>query len=153
MNSIQPNYSGAGLKIGIVQSRFNEKIVNVMAAACVKALVEHGVSTHEIDLYTVPGALEIPLMLQTLALTARYNALIALGAVVRGETYHFEIVCNESARGVMDVSLDTGVPVANAILTTDSDEQAIARVEEKSTDAARLAIEMAHLLKSVRNPE
>ena len=153
MNSIQPNYAGAGLRIGIVQSRFNEKIVNVMAAACVKALVDHGVNSREIDLFTVPGALEIPLMLQTLALTDRYNALIALGAVVRGETFHFEIVCNESARGVMDVSLETGVPVANAILTTDSDEQAMARVEEKSTDAARLAIEMAHLLKAVRNPE
>ena len=153
MNSIQQNLDGAGLRIAIVQSRFNEAIVKRMAATCEKTLLAHGVSAHDIDFATVPGALEIPLMLQTFALTGRYDAMIALGAVIRGDTYHFEIVCNESARALMDVSLDCGVPVANAILTTNSDEQALERIEEKSAEAALVAIEMAHLVKAVRNPQ
>jgi len=150
MNSTTPDLNGAGLRIGVVQSRFNERIVNGMAAACEKALLAHGVGGNSIDHVTVPGALEIPLAVQAMALTDRYHELIALGAVIRGETYHFEVVSNESARGVMDVSLETGVPVANAILTTDTDEQALARIEEKSADAARVAIEMANLVRSMR---
>ena len=153
MNTIPQNLDGAGLRIAIVQSRFNEAIVKRMAVTCEKTLLAQGVNAHDIDFATVPGALEIPLMLQTFALTGRYNAMIALGAVIRGDTYHFEIVCNESARALMDVSLDCGVPVANAILTTNSDEQALERIEEKSSEAALVAIEMAHLVKAVRNPQ
>lgn len=152
MNSIEPDFSGKGLRIGMVQSRFNGDIVDRMSAACEKALLAHGVAARDIDRVTVPGALEIPLALQTFALTERYDALIALGAVIRGETYHFEIVSNESARGVLDVSLETGVPIANAILTTDTEEQALSRIEEKSADAARVAIEMAHLVQLIRKP-
>jgi len=152
MNSIQPDFTGKGLRIGLVQSRFNEAIVDRMSAACEKALLAHGVLAQDIDRVTVPGALEIPLALQTFALTERYDALIALGAVIRGETYHFEVVSNESARGVLDVSLETGVPVANAILTTDTEEQALSRIEEKSSEAARVAIEMARLLRHIRKP-
>lgn len=152
MNSIQPDFSGKGLRIGMVQSRFNQAIVDRMSAACEKALLAHGVVAQDIDRVTVPGALEIPLALQTFALTERYDALIALGAVIRGETYHFEIVSNESARGVLDVSLETGVPIANAILTTDTEEQALSRIEEKAADAARVAIEMAHLVQLIRKP-
>lgn len=152
MNSIEPDFSGKGLRIGMVQSRFNGAIVDRMSAACEKVLLANGVAARDIDRVTVPGALEIPLALQTFALTERYDALIALGAVIRGETYHFEIVSNESARGVLDVSLETGVPIANAILTTDTEEQALSRIEEKSADAARVAIEMAHLVQLIRKP-
>jgi 6,7-dimethyl-8-ribityllumazine synthase len=152
MKSHPPDLSGKGLRIGIVQSRFNEALVQRMAKACMKALVEAGVKADDIDHVTVPGALEIPLALQTFALTGNYHALIALGAVVRGETYHFEVVSNESARGVMDVSLQTGMPVANAILTVNTGEQALARVDEKSAEAALVAIEMAHLVQGIRKP-
>jgi 6,7-dimethyl-8-ribityllumazine synthase len=146
MNTISPNLEGKGLCIGIVQSRFNEPVVTRMCATCVDVLTQHGVAATDIDLVTVPGALEIPVTLQTLALTRHYHALIAIGAVIRGETYHFEVVSNESCRGVMDVMLETGVPIANGILTTNTDEQAMSRVEEKGADCARVAIEMANAL-------
>jgi 6,7-dimethyl-8-ribityllumazine synthase len=144
------NHDGTGLSVGIVQSRFNESIVTRMAEACRAELQRLGVAADHIDLATVPGALEIPLALQCMALTGRYDALVALGAVIRGETYHFEVVSNESARGVMDVALETGVPVANAILTTNDDAQAEARVTEKSAEAARVAVEMARLMRSLK---
>lgn len=149
MNSIKPNLDGRELKIGIVQSRFNEPVVVKMNAACVAALRANGVAEADIDHITVPGALEIPVALQTMALTRHYDALIAIGAVIRGETYHFEVVSNESCRGVMDVMLETGVPIANGILTVDTDEQAEARVNEKGADCAHAAIEMAHALKAI----
>ncbi len=142
----QANWDGKSLSIGIVQSRFNEHIVGKMASACVAELKKCGVEEGRIAHLTVPGALEIPLALQTMALTHKYDALIAIGAVVRGETYHFEIVCNESCRGVMDVMLETGVPIANGILTTNTDAQAEARVDEKGADCAHVAIEMAHAI-------
>lgn len=147
MNKLNPSNaaSGAGLRIGLVQSRFNEPIVNKMVAACVAELVKCGVSEANIDHASVPGALEIPLACQAMAMSDQYDALIAIGAVIRGETYHFEVVSNESCRGVMDVALETGVPIANGILTTNTDEQALARVEEKGADCARVAIEMARL--------
>ncbi|MCA3000812.1 MAG: 6,7-dimethyl-8-ribityllumazine synthase [Rhodocyclaceae bacterium] len=142
---------GHGLHIGLVQSRFNEPIVNQMVAACLKELAVLGVSPEKVDAASVPGALEIPLLLQSMALTGRYDALIAIGAVIRGETYHFEVVSNESCRGVSEVALHTGVPIANGILTTNTDEQALARVEEKGADCARVAVEMALLIASVTN--
>ena len=98
---------------------------------------------------TVPGALEIPLVLQTLAQSGRFDALVALGAVIRGETYHFEVVSNDSCRAVMDVQLDTGVPVANGILTCENDEQAEVRMQPKGADCAQAAVEMANLQKAL----
>jgi 6,7-dimethyl-8-ribityllumazine synthase len=149
-----PVLRGEGLHIGIVWSRFNEEIVRMLVTACDKQLVELGVAATDIDVVSVPGALEIPIALQTLALerrgfTRRYDALVALGAVVRGETYHFEIVANESARGILDVQLETGVPVANGVLTTDTEEQAKGRAAVKGAEAARVAIEMANTLRAV----
>lgn len=149
MNSIPINTSGAGLSIGVVQSRFNGDIVDKMVAACVAELGALGVANEAITHASVPGALEIPLALQTMALTGRFDALVAIGAVIRGETYHFEVVSNESCRGVTDVSLETGVPIANGILTTNTDEQALARVVEKGQDCARVAVEMARLVSAI----
>ena len=140
---------GQQLRIGIVQSRFNEPIVLGMLDACVAELQKNGVDPASIDHVSVPGALEIPVALQTMAHTQNYDALIAIGAVIRGDTYHFEVVSNESCRGVMDATLETGVPIANGILTVDSDEQAMARVHEKGADCARAAIEMAHTLRTI----
>ena len=150
MNIIKQNLDGSALKIGIVQSRFNEPVVMKMNQACVDALLAHGVKVANITHITVPGALEISIALQTMALTHQFNALIAIGAVIRGETYHFEVVSNDSCRGVMDVMLETGVPIANGILTVNSDEQALARVVEKGGDCARAAIEMAHAVALLR---
>ena len=149
MNSNKINLDGRDLRIGIVQSRFNEAIVTGILDACVKELERHGVDAAAIDLVSVPGALEIPVVLQTMAHTQRYDALIAIGAVIRGDTYHFEVVSNESCRGVMDATLETGMPIANGILTVDTDEQALARVAAKGADCARAAIEMAHTLKAI----
>lgn len=149
MKSIKQNRDGRGLKIGIVQSRFNEPVVEKMFDACVKALRAGDIAETDIDHVRVPGALEIPVALQAMALTRKYDALIAIGAVIRGETYHFEVVANESCRGVMDVMLETGVPIANGILTVETDAQAEARVEEKGTDCAHVAIEMAHTLNAI----
>jgi len=144
-----PDTSGAGLRIGIVVGRFNRPIGEGLLAACTAELVKLGVRQQDISVVSVPGALEIPLALQKLAGTGGFQALIALGAVIRGETYHFEVVSNESAAGVMSVQLDTGVPVANGILTTDTDAQAGARMAEKGADCARVAVEMANLLKAI----
>lgn len=142
-------HDGHGLKIGLVQSRFNEPVVDKMVAACRKQLGAQGVAAADIVCVSVPGALEIPLALQSMAQTGDYDALIAIGAVIRGETYHFEVVSNESCRGVGEVALQTGVPIANGILTTNTDEQALARVEEKGADCARVAVEMARLIKRI----
>jgi len=150
MKQIEINLNGAGMRIGIVQSRFNEKVCEGLLSACRTRLVQQGVKEEHITLATVPGALEIPLVLQTMAQSGRFDALIALGAVIRGDTYHFEVVSNESARGVGEVQLHGGVPIANAILTTDTDEQAEVRMSVKGAEAALVAIEMAHLLKELK---
>lgn len=154
MKAAAQNLRGEGLRVGIVWSRFNEEIVRELLTACDRALVELGVAPADIESHSVPGALELPLMLQALALERRgfgrrFDALIALGAVVRGETYHFQVVANESARGILDVQLETGVPIANAVLTVDTEEQARARTAEKGADAARVAVEMANALKAI----
>lgn len=146
MKKIEQNLSGKTLHIGIVLSRFNSEIGEGLLSACLAELRAQGVNDDNITLVTVPGALETPLALQKLAQNKMYDALIALGAVVRGDTYHFEIVAQESARGINIVQLDTGVPIANAILTTDTDAQALARMQEKGRDAALVAIEMANLV-------
>jgi 6,7-dimethyl-8-ribityllumazine synthase len=146
MDTIVPNLDGAELRIGIVQARFNAWAGEALLAACLGELANLGVDEDDITVLTVPGALEVPLALQTLAATADFDALVGLGCVVRGETYHFEIVAEQSAAGLARVALDHHVPVVNAILTTENDEQARARVVEKGVDAARVAVEMANLL-------
>ena len=138
---------GHGLRVGVVQARFNAEIVDALAEGCIAELKRLGVS--HIEHLRVPGALEIPLALQALAHSEHFDAMVALGCVVRGETYHFELVCNDSGRGVMDVQLTTGVPIANAILTVEDDAQARARIP-KGADAARVAVEMACLLKGMK---
>ena len=141
----ESNLDGAGVRIGIVQARFNETVGNGLLSACLAELTRLGVMNEDILHVTVPGALEVPLALQKLAETNQFDALIALGAVIRGETYHFELVSNESGAGITRVGLDAGIPIANAILTTENDEQAEVRMHEKGADAARVALEMANL--------
>jgi len=147
--SAGPELNGAGLRIGVVVSRFNRSVGEGLLDACKAALASHGVRAADVRVISVPGALEVPLALQKMANTGKYQALIALGAVIRGETYHFEIVANESASGITTVALDTGVPVANGILTTENEEQARARIAQKGADCAAAAIEMAHLMKKL----
>ena len=149
MDELAPDHSGSGLKIGIVMSRFNTDVGEGLLSSCTATLVKQGVSAADVQIVTVPGALEVPLALQKMATSGRYDALVALGAVIRGETYHFEIVSNESCSGITSVQLDTGVPIANGILTTENDDQALARMMEKGADCAMAAIEMANLLKKL----
>ncbi|MBO7174077.1 MAG: 6,7-dimethyl-8-ribityllumazine synthase [Burkholderiaceae bacterium] len=147
MDIIENSLDGRALRIGIVQARFNDYAGAGLLDACVKELLKLGVVEEDITLIRVPGALEIPFALQQLASTEEYDALVAIGAVIRGETYHFEVVSNESASGIMQVSLDFDIPIANAVLTTENDEQTQARLLEKGTDAAKVAVEMANLRK------
>lgn len=142
---IEGSLDGTGLQIGIVMSRFNAWASEGLLEACKAELLKLGVREEDISLMTVPGALEIPFALQRLASTDNYDALIAIGTVIRGETYHFELVSNESAAGIMQVSLDFDIPVANAVLTVETEEQARTRLVEKGTDAARVAVEMGNI--------
>ncbi|KPN74214.1 MULTISPECIES: 6,7-dimethyl-8-ribityllumazine synthase [Neisseria] len=146
MNIIEPDHEGTNLRIGIVQARFSNEIGSAMLKVCTDKLISLGVHTDNITVATVPGALEVPLILQEMAQSMQYDALIAIGAVIRGETYHFELVANESGAAITRVGLDYHMPIANAILTTENDEQAHARIEEKATDAAVVAVECANLL-------
>ena len=150
IEEIEPDHRGAGLRIGIVVGRFNSDIGEGLLSSCTAALIKHGVNAQDMQIITVPGALEIPLILQTMARSGKYHALIALGAVIRGETYHFEIVSNESCAGITRVQLDTGVPIANGILTTENDDQALARVAQKGADCALAAVEMARTLEKIK---
>jgi 6,7-dimethyl-8-ribityllumazine synthase len=129
------------MRLGIVASRFNEAIASQLLERARREAERLGAET---SVLSVPGALEIPLALQWLAQSGRFDALVALGAVIRGETYHFEVVASESARGLMDVALDFGLPIANGILTTDDEAQAEARLD-KGAEAVRVAVEMARL--------
>ncbi len=149
IKEIEQNLDGKGLRIAIVMSRFNIDIGEGLLSACTAELVKRGVDENDMILVTVPGALEIPLALQKLANSGGYDALVALGAVVKGDTYHFEIVCNEASSGINAVQLDFGIPIANAILTTYTDDQAIQRMSTKGMEAAQVAIEMANLLKTI----
>lgn len=141
--------NGKQLTIGIVQARFNASITNTLASACTAELLRLGVAEKNITLLQVPGALEIPVALQALAEKLKFDALIALGCIIRGETYHFELVANESGAGVSRVALDYQIPIANAILTTENMMQAQARQTSKGIDAARAAIEMANLMEEI----
>jgi len=145
IGTYESDLNGEGLRIGIVQARFNEDVCHGLLASCLAELKHLGVQDEDILHVSVPGALEIPLALQKMAETDQFDALIALGAVIRGETYHFELVSNESGAGITRVGLEAGIPIANAVLTTENDEQAEARMEVKGADAARVAVEMANL--------
>ena len=140
---------GEGLRNGIVRARFNADITAKLTQACLAELERLDVEADDIKLVNVPGALEIALALKAMAESGAFDALIALGCVIRGETYHFELVANESGAGVTRVALDHQVPVANAILTVENEAQAWARAEEKGRDAARVAVEMANLLEDL----
>lgn len=141
--------NGSALTIGIVQARFNEPITDALAHACRTELMLLGVPEKNIDLVRVPGALEVPVALLAMAEKLKYDALVAIGCIIRGETYHFELVANESGAGVSRVALDYQLPIANAILTTENLAQAVARQTEKGRDAARVAVEMANLLEDI----
>lgn len=145
VGTCETNLDGEGLRIGIVQARFNADIGQGLLAACLGELTRLGVADEDVLHVSVPGALEIPLALQKMADTQQFDALIAIGAVIRGETYHFELVANESGAGINRVGLDFGIPIANAVLTTENDGQAEARMAQKGADAARVAVEMANL--------
>ena len=137
---------GTGLRVGIAQARFNHALTDALAQACRRELHALGVRDTDIHQVQVPGALEVPIALQALAAQGGFDALVALGCIIRGETYHFELVANESGAGVTRVALDSGLPIANAILTVEDEAQAWARAEEKGRDAARVAVELANLL-------
>jgi 6,7-dimethyl-8-ribityllumazine synthase len=149
MKEIGKSLNATELRIGIVRARFNEEVGLAELESCRVHLMELGVHDDDITVVSVPGALEVPLVLRELAATDDFDALIALGAVIRGETYHFEVVSNESASGITQVQLDTGVPVANGILTVDTDEQAMLRAPVKGKDCAEAAVEMANLLRRI----
>ena len=149
MHELEPDLNGAGLRIAIAVGRFNAEVGEGLLASCTAALLKNGVSRFDVHIVFVPGALELPLALQKLANTGKFDALIALGAVIRGETYHFEVVANESAGGITAVALDAGLPIANGVLTTNDEAEALARVAQKGADCALAAIEMANLLKRI----
>ncbi len=149
IREIDPKLDGTGLRVGVVMARFNIDVCEGLLSACTAELKKLGVATGDITIATVPGALEIPLVLQTMAQTGSFDALVALGAVIRGETYHFEVVSNDACRAVMEVQLDTGIPVANGILTCEDDDQALARMQVKGADCAQAAVEMANLLRAL----
>ncbi|MFN4005776.1 MAG: 6,7-dimethyl-8-ribityllumazine synthase [Hylemonella sp.] len=149
LHPTDPKLDGRKLVIGIVQARFNESVTQALAQACRAELAALGVQPKQIDHVMVPGALEVPLALQAMAEKNHYDALIALGCIIRGETYHFELVANESGAGVSRVALDYQIPIANAILTVENMAQAVARQHDKGRDAARVAVEMANLLEDL----
>lgn len=147
---LEPDLRAKGLRIGIAMSRFNADVGEGLLGGCTAELLRLGVRDSDMQIVTVPGALELPLVLQTMAQSERFDALVALGCVIRGETYHFEIVSNDSARGITDVQLATGVPIANGVLTTEDDDQALARMQQKGLEAGQAAVEMANLLKQLK---
>ena len=149
LDSSNERLSGKKLSIGIVQARFNAPITDALAKACIAELLALGVQEKHIDHVLVPGAREVPLALQAMAEKSKYDAMIALGCIIRGETYHFELVANESGSGVTRIALDYQLPIANAILTTENMEQAVARQTDKGRDAAQVAVEMANLLEEI----
>jgi len=149
MKTVDPDQDGAARRVAIVQARFNPHIGKGLLAGALRALKDAHVADDDITVVTVPGALEAPLALQRLAQTGRYDALVALGAVVRGETHHFEIVANESASGIAGVQLEFGIPIGNGVLTCDSDSQAEARMDSKGYEATMAALELANLLDAI----
>ena len=151
VQKIAPDLRGNGLRIAITRARFNENIGEGLLASCVDELLKLGVAPEAITIATVPGALELPLVLQAQARSGKFDALIALGAVIRGDTYHFEVVSNEMASGITRIQIDEGLPIANGVLTTEDDDQALIRMEVKGRDCAQAAVEMVNLLKAIRS--
>ena len=151
VDQITGDRNGADLRVGIVQARFNSSVCDELRDACLEELLALGVAEADTLLCSVPGALEIPTALLQLGRSGEFDVLIALGSVIKGETYHFEVVSNESAAGVSRVALELGIPVANAILTTYTEEQARARAAEKGAEAARVAVEMANLAAAIES--
>ncbi len=149
LSATRNDMDGSGLRIGIVQARFNLAITGALAQACTDELKALHVDATDIEHVQVPGALEVPVALQAMAQSDQFDALIALGCIIRGETYHFELVANESGSAITQLALDHGLPIANAILTTENEAQAIARQHDKGRDAARVAVEMALLMKTL----
>jgi 6,7-dimethyl-8-ribityllumazine synthase len=149
IREVERSLEGEGLRIGIAMSRFNPEVGDGLLSSCTATLLKLGVAREDVLIVTVPGALELPLALQKLANSGRFDALVALGAVIRGETYHFEVVADRSAEGIMTVQLDTGLPVANGVLTTEDDDQALARMGAKGAECAEVAVEMANLLRRI----
>lgn len=144
----QATTDGQGLRIAIARARFNDGITRALQDTCESRLAELGAEV--VDRIEVGGALELPLAVQALARRGGIDGVVAIGCIIRGETYHFELVCNESAAGVTRVALDYQIPVANAIITTENLPQAVARQEEKGRDAAQVAVEMAQLLNRIQ---
>ena len=151
--TLSPDLNGEGLHIGIVRARFNEEIGQAEQDACLEELEKLGVDERDVMLVTVPGALELGVTLARMAETYEFDALIALGAVIRGETYHFEVVSNEMAAAITRISIETGIPIANGVLTVDTDEQALARAPVKGRDCAQVAVEMANLVAALEPEE
>jgi 6,7-dimethyl-8-ribityllumazine synthase len=149
LNASDHRLDGKKLYIGIVQARFNETVTNALTEACKTELLALGVVEKHIEHFSVPGALEVPVALQALAEKNEFDALIAIGCIIRGETYHFELVANESGSAVTRVALDYKLPIANAILTVENTAQAQARQTINGIEAARVAVEMANLLNSL----
>lgn len=143
---IDPDFTGDELQIGIVQARFSSEVAEIQLEACINELIELGVNSQDIVVASVPGALELGVSLAQMADSFEFDALIALGAVIRGDTYHFEIVSNESAAAISKVSLSHGIPIANGVLTTENSQQALDRAEIKGKECAQAAVEMANLL-------
>jgi 6,7-dimethyl-8-ribityllumazine synthase len=146
---IASNIRGQGRHVAIVLSRFNASIGDGLLSGALRGLREAGVGEGDITVVTVPGALEIPLAAQRFAQSGDYDAIVALGAVIRGETYHFEIVAIESASGLSSVQLEFGIPIGNGVLTTENDAQALLRAEVKGFEAAQAALELANLLDAI----
>ncbi|MCI8792982.1 MAG: 6,7-dimethyl-8-ribityllumazine synthase [Eubacterium sp.] len=153
MRTLEGNVIGNGIKVGIVAARFNEFIVSRLIGGAEDALVRHGVDTDDVDLAWVPGAFEIPVVAQKMASSGKYDAVICLGAVIKGSTSHYDYVCAEVSKGIAAVGLNTGIPVMFGVLTTDNIEQAIERAGTKAGnkgyDAACSAIEMVNLMKNI----
>ena len=153
MKKIEGMYEGEGLKVAIVASRFNEFITTKLVSGAEDCLLRHGVNADDISLAWVPGAFEIPLIAKKLADSKKYDAVICVGAVIRGDTSHYDLVCNESAKGIAQVELATGIPVLFGVITTENIEQAIARAGSKAGnkgyDCALSAIEMVNLMKQL----
>ena len=141
--------AGEGLRVAIVRARFNAAITSMIEQACVDELLKLKVDASDITRVSVPGALEVPIALKALADAGDHDALVAIGCVIRGETYHFELVANESGAGVMRVALEHRMAIANAILTVDTEAQALARAREKGEAAARVAVELANVLEDL----
>jgi 6,7-dimethyl-8-ribityllumazine synthase len=150
---LTPDLNAEGLHIGIVRARFNEEIGHAALEACLDELEKLGIDERDVMVVSVPGALELGVTLARMAETSEFDALIALGAVIRGETYHFEIVSNEMSAAIARISLETGIPIANGVLTTETDEQAQVRAVAKGRDCAQVAVEMANLLAALEPEE